>query len=105
MLFTTTTRAKDLNGLRFKFSFSIWKDDKTNEGENPNKNIKREYEKMKKLIRVKIRIVEENGLRLITMNIICNDHIPIIHIFYRSTLLLSLLHSKILFHHFSSLKL
>ena len=52
---TTTTRAKYLNGLLFKFSFSY-----------------NRYEKMTKLTRVAIRIVEENSLRLITMKTICN---------------------------------
>ena len=55
MMFTTTARAKDLNGLRFQLSFSY-----------------NQYEKMKKLTRVTIRIIEENSLRLITMKTICN---------------------------------
>ena len=45
-MFSTTTRAKDLNGLG--------------------------YENMTNLTRVAIRIVEENSLRLITMKNICN---------------------------------
>ena len=55
MMFTTTSRAKDLNGLRFQLSFSY-----------------NQYEMMTKLTRVTIRIVEENSLILITMKIICN---------------------------------
>ena len=55
MFFTTTTRAKYLNGLRFQFSFSY-----------------NRYENIKKLKRVVIIIVEENILRLITMKTICN---------------------------------
>ena len=55
MMFTTTTRAKDLNGLRFQLSFSY-----------------NGYENMTKLTRVTIGIVEENSLRLTTMNTICN---------------------------------
>jgi hypothetical protein len=47
-MFTTTDRAKDLNGLRFKFSFSY-----------------NRYEKITKLTREEIGIVEENSLRLI----------------------------------------
>ena len=47
-MFTPTDRAKDLNGLRFKFSFSY-----------------NRYEKITKLTREEIRIVEENSLRLI----------------------------------------
>ena len=54
MLFTTT-RAKDLNGLRFQLSFSYSR-----------------YEKMTKLTRVTIRIVQENRLRLIKTKTICN---------------------------------
>ena len=46
MMFTTTIRAKYLNGLR--------------------------YENMTNLTRVTIRIVEENNLRLIAMKTICN---------------------------------
>ena len=49
--FTTTTQAKYLNGLSFSNN---------------------QYEKMTKLTRVKIRIVEENSLRLLTMNTIFN---------------------------------
>ena len=55
MMFTTTTRAKDLNGLRFQLSFSY-----------------NRYEKMTKLTRVTIRIVEENSMRLFTVKTICN---------------------------------
>ena len=54
-MFNTTARAKDLNGLRFKFSFSY-----------------NRYEKITKLTREEIRIVEENILRLITIKTICN---------------------------------
>ena len=50
MMFTTTTRAKYLNGLWFQVSFS-----------------NNQYENMTKLTRVKIRIVEENSLKPITM--------------------------------------
>ena len=50
MMFNTTTRAKYLNGLRFQLSFS-----------------NNQYENMTKLTWVKIRIVEENSLKLITM--------------------------------------
>ena len=55
IMFTTTTRAKYLNGLLFQLSFSY-----------------NRYEKMTKITRVKIRIVIENNLRLITMKTICN---------------------------------
>ena len=50
MMFTTTTRAKDLKGLQFQLSFSY-----------------NRYEKMTKLANMTIRIVEENSLRLITI--------------------------------------
>ena len=50
MMFTTTSRAKYLNGLRFQLSFS-----------------NNQYENMTKLTWVKIRIVEENSLKSITM--------------------------------------
>ena len=50
MLFTTISRAKDLNGLQFNLSFSY-----------------NRYEKTTKVTRVTIRIVEENSLRLIIM--------------------------------------
>ena len=55
MMFTTTDRAKYLNGLRFQLSFS-----------------NNQYENMTKLTWVKIRIVEENSLKSITMKTICN---------------------------------
>ena len=55
MMFTTTARAKYLNGLRFQLSFS-----------------NNQYENMKKLTWVKIRIVEENSLKSITMKTIRN---------------------------------
>ena len=55
MMFTTTSRAKYLNGLRFQLSFS-----------------NNQYENMTKLTWVKIRIVEENSLKSITMKTICN---------------------------------
>ena len=55
MMFTITTWAKDLNGLRFQLSF--WNN---------------RYENMEKLTKVIIRIVEEISLRLIAMNTICN---------------------------------
>ena len=55
MMFTTTTRAKDLNSLRFQLSFSY-----------------NRYENVTKLTKVTIRIVEENNLRLITMKSLCN---------------------------------
>ena len=55
MMFTTTYRAKYLNGLPFQLSFS-----------------NNQYENMTKLTWVKIRIVEENSLKLITMKTIRN---------------------------------
>ena len=54
-MFTTTTRAKDLNGLQFQLYLSY-----------------NRYEKMTKLTNVTTRIVEENSFRLITMRIVCN---------------------------------
>ena len=50
MMFTTIARAKYLNCLRFQMSFS-----------------NNQYENMTKLTWVKIRIVEENSLKSITM--------------------------------------
>ena len=47
-MFITIDEAKYLNGLRFKFSFSY-----------------NQYEKITKLTREEIRIVEENSLRFI----------------------------------------
>ena len=55
MMFTTKNGGKYLNGLQVQLSFSY-----------------NRYEKMTKLTRVTIRIVEENSLRLITMKAICN---------------------------------
>ena len=55
MMFTTTTRAKYLNDLLFQLSFS-----------------NNQYENMTKLTWVKIRIVEENSLKSITMKTIRN---------------------------------
>ena len=55
MMFTTIARDKYLNGLRFQLSFS-----------------NNQYENMKKLTWVKIRIVEENSLKSITMKTIRN---------------------------------
>ena len=55
MMFTTTSRAKYLNGLWFQLFFSY-----------------NQYEKMTKLTRVTIRRVQENSLRSITINTICN---------------------------------
>ena len=55
MMFTTTAWAKYLNGLWFQLSFS-----------------NNQYENMTKLTWVKIRIVEENSLKPITIKTICN---------------------------------
>ena len=55
MMFTKTARAKYLNGLQFKLSFS-----------------NNQYENMTKLTWVKIRIVEEKSLKSITMKTIRN---------------------------------
>ena len=76
MMFTTKTRAKCLNGLRFQMSFSYNK-----------------HENMTKLTRMIIRIVEENSLKSITMKTIL-----IIHSFYHSILLHCHFAFKILFH-------
>ena len=79
MMFTTTTRAKNLNGLR--------------------------YEKMTNLTRVTIRMVEETSLRLIRMKTICNSqHSYYSHFLSFNTIIITL-NSKFVFHLFSSLNL
>ena len=55
MIFSTIVPAIYLNGLWFQLFFSY-----------------NRYEKITKLTKVEIRIVEENSLRLITMKTICN---------------------------------
>ena len=85
MIFTTTTRDKYLNGLRFQFSFSCNK-----------------YENITKLTRVKLRIQEENSLRLMTIKSICN----FLHSYYSHFLPFNIITLSLCIHNFiSSLKL
>ena len=82
-MFTTTDQVKDLNGLQFKFSF-----------------LYNRYEKITKLTRQEIRIVEENSLRLIVTSIRSYySH------FLSSNTIIVTLHLKKIFHHFSAFKL